>query len=67
MNITQEQFKSIEHFKRMFEVASENVMGLVKNSEIGETELGFELGRIYTDLRQHAMEMSLLLYEIKEQ
>lgn len=67
MNITQEQFKSIEHFKRMFEVASENVMGLAKNSEIGEVELGFELGRIYTDLRQFAMEMSLLLYEIKEQ
>jgi hypothetical protein len=67
MNITQEQFKSIEHFKSMFEYASENVMGLAKNSEIGEIELGFELGRIYTDLRQFAMEMSLLLYEIKEQ
>lgn len=67
MNITQEQFKSIEHFKGMFEVASENVMGLAKNSEINEIELGFELGRIYTDLRQFAMEMSLLLYEIKEQ
>lgn len=51
--ITKEQLRFIDHFERMFDSISTDVkqLGIEEKSDV---EIGFELGRIYANLRdQH--------------
>ena len=51
--ITKEQLRFIDHFERMFDRISEDVKQLC-TEEKSDVEIGFELGRIYANLRdQH--------------
>jgi hypothetical protein len=51
--ITKEQLRFIDHFERMFDSISTDIkqLGIEEKSDV---EIGFELGRIYANLRdQH--------------
>ena len=51
--MTKEQLRFIDHFERMFDSISVDVRQLC-TEEKSDVELGFELGRIYANLRdQH--------------
>ena len=64
--ITQDQLESIEHFKRMFEYQAETVKDLC-NEERDDVVYGFELGKMYSSLRQFFIEMMELESDIKKQ
>ncbi len=64
--ITQEQLEQIEHYKRMFELNADLVRDLC-NSEKDDVVYGFELGKMYSHLRDCFMEMMELESEIRNQ
>jgi hypothetical protein len=64
--ITQDQFETIQHYKRMFEVNAEYIQGLC-SSEKADIIYGFELGKIHSHLRDCFVEMMELETQIKEQ
>jgi hypothetical protein len=64
--ITQEQLEQIEHYKRMFELNA-NLVRDVCNSEKDDIVYGFELGKMYSHLRDCFMEMMELENEIRNQ
>lgn len=64
--ITHEQLEQIEHFKRMFEMNAELVEKL-GNSEKDDIVYGFELGKMYSHLRDCFVDMMELESEIRNQ
>lgn len=64
--ITQEQLQYIEHYKRMFEMNAERIKNLC-SGEKDDVVYGFELGQMYTNLRDCFVEMLELEGEIKNQ
>lgn len=64
--ITHEQLESIEHYKRMFELNAENIQQLC-NSENDDIVYGFELGKMYSHLRECFVDMMNLEDEIRKQ
>ena len=64
--IDQEQFDDISHYKRMFELNAEYIQGLC-SSEKDDIVYGYELGKMYTHLRQCFVDMMDLECKIKEQ
>ena len=64
--ITQEQFETIEHYKRMFELNAENVQRLCDSGK-DDIVYGFELGKMHAHLRDCFINMMKLEDEIKEQ
>lgn len=64
--ITQEQLKQIQHYKTMFELNAEFVRDLC-NSEKDDIIYGFELGKMYSHLRDCFTQMMLLESEIRNQ
>lgn len=64
--ITQKQLEQIEHYKRMFELNADLVRDLC-NSEKDDVVYGFELGKMYSHLRDCFTEMMELESEIRSQ
>lgn len=64
--ITQEQLETIEHYKRMFELNAETIQQLC-NSEKDDVVYGFELGKMYSHLRDCFVNMMELEDEIRRQ
>ena len=64
--LTQDQLDDLEHFKHMFEHNAELLRGIC-SSEKDDIVYGFELGRMYSSLESNFLEMSKLMYSIKEQ
>ncbi len=64
--ITQEQLEKIEHYKRMFELNANLIQDLC-NSEKDDVVYGFELGKMYSHLRDCFTEMMELESEIRNQ
>jgi hypothetical protein len=57
--ITKEQLRFIDHFERMFDSISTDVKQLCIE-EKSDVQIGFELGRIYANLRdQHIAAVSI--------
>lgn len=64
--ITQEQLEKIEHYKRMFEMNADLVRELCE-AEKDDVVYGFELGKMYSHLRECFIEMDELGSEIRNQ
>lgn len=64
--ITKEQFESISHYKRMFELNAENIKELC-DSEKDDIVYGYHLGQIQYHLRDCFVEMMELEDEIRNQ
>ena len=64
--ITQEQLEDIEHYKRMFEHNAEAIQYLC-SVERDDIVYGFELGQIYTHLRECYIKMMELEGQIRQQ
>ncbi len=64
--ITQEQVEEINYFKRMFEVNADLIQDLC-NTETDSIKIGFELGKIHSNLRNHFMEIMELEDKINNQ
>jgi len=64
--ITEEQLEAIAHYKRMFEANADELKGLCK-SEQSDIVYGFELGQMYSHLRECFFEMIELEENIKKQ
>lgn len=64
--ITKTQFEIIQHYKRMFEVNADLVKDLC-NGEKDDIVYGFELGQMYSHLRDCFFEMMQLEDEIRKQ
>jgi uncharacterized glyoxalase superfamily protein PhnB len=64
--ITPEQLKAIEYYKQMFEFSANQIYAL-SNSEKDNVAHGFELGLIYSRLKQSLMDITELNEKIKEQ
>ena len=64
--ITQEQLETLQHYTRMFELNADLVKDLC-NNEKDDVVYGFELGKIYTHLRECFTEMYDLEQEIIKQ
>lgn len=64
--ISQEQLEQIEHYKRMFQLESENIKHLC-SSERDDIVYGFELGKIHSHLSDCFMNMMELESKIQDQ
>lgn len=64
INITAEQFETIEHYQRMFRLNSEIVQGLC-SEEQDDIVYGFELGKMYSRLEDCFMGMMKLTDDIR--
>lgn len=64
--VTQEQIEKIEHYKRMIEVNAELIKDLC-NVEKDDIVYGFELGKLYSHLRQCFMDMTEFENQIRSQ
>ncbi len=64
--ITEDQLETINHYKKMFDINSDRIQELC-NSEKDDIVYGFELGMIYSHLRECFMEMGKLEDKIKRQ
>lgn len=64
--IDQDQLEEISRYRRMFETNAEYIQGLC-TSEKDDIVYGFELGKIYTNLRECFINLMDLECEIKEQ
>lgn len=64
--ITKEQLEDIAHFKRMFELNADLVRDLC-NSEKDDIVYGFELGKMYSHLRDCFVNMMALESDIINQ
>lgn len=64
--ITHDQLETIEHYKRMFEINA-NLISELCNSEKHDIVYGFELGKMYSHLRECFFNMSKLEDEIRKQ
>lgn len=64
--ITQEQLEEINFFKRMFELNADLIQDLC-NTENDSIKIGFELGKIHSNLRNHFMEIMELENKIINQ
>jgi hypothetical protein len=62
--ITQEQFESIQHFKRMFDSQSDLILEITKE-EKPDILIGFELGKLYNYQRDCYIQMMELETQIK--
>lgn len=65
--ITQEQINLIGHFKRMIELNCELLKHLCDDSTKNRLEIGFELGKIYSNLNFCHNEMIDFEIEIRDQ
>lgn len=64
--ITQEQLDAIRHHKNMFEVNADVVKNLC-NGEKDDIVYGFELGKMYSNLRECFLLMMELENQIRKQ
>ena len=64
--VTQDQIEKIEHYRRMFDVNAELVKDLC-NVEKDDIVYGFELGKMYSHLRECFFNMTTLEDEIRSQ
>jgi len=64
--ISQEQLEQIEHFRRMFELNANLIKDLCSD-EKSDVVYGFELGKMYTHLRECFVDMVHLESEIRKQ
>jgi hypothetical protein len=64
--ITQEQFEQIQHYMRMFQLNSELISDIC-SSEKDDVVYGFELGKMYSNLRDCFVEMMELEGKIRNQ
>ena len=64
--ITREQLETIEHFRNMFSVNADEIKELC-NTERFDIVYGFELGQMYSHLRECFFEMIELEENIKKQ
>lgn len=64
--ITKEQLRFIDHFERMFDSISVDVKQLC-TEEKSDVELGFELGRIYANLRDQHLHFVGITSDIRNQ
>lgn len=64
--ITQEQIEDIEHIKRMFNLNAERIEKLC-SVERGDIQYGFELGQIYSHLKEMFISTDNLLEELSGQ
>ena len=64
--ITKEQVRELEHYKEMFNSTSEQIEKLC-SEEKSDVEYGFEMGRIYANMRSQYLHMYSLMSTIKNQ
>lgn len=64
--ITKEQLRFIDHFERMFDSISVDVKQLC-TEEKSDVEIGFELGRIYANLRDQHLHCVGITSDIRNQ
>tara|TARA_R110000868_G_scaffold176916_5_gene415000 strand:+ start:11000 stop:11215 length:216 start_codon:yes stop_codon:yes gene_type:complete len=64
--ITPEQFRDLQHYNRMFEHHADGVSQLC-DEERSDIEYGFTLGKLHSNLRDHYLDMSILLTKIVDQ
>jgi len=64
--VTQEQLADIEHYRRMFDYTADQILDLC-NGEKDDVVYGFELGRVYSHLKDHFMNMFELTNTIRDQ
>jgi len=62
--ITQDQFLSLKHYNRMFELYS-GIIEDISSKGHDELSLGFELGKLHGDIRDSFLSMAELLNNIK--
>lgn len=66
LTITHDQFQQYVHCRRTFELNSQEIMQLC-SSEQDDVTIGFELGRIYSHLRECHSKMLEIETEISNQ
>ena len=64
--ITKEQVRELEHYKEMFNSASEQIKEMC-SEERSDVEYGFEMGKMYANLRGQYLSMYSLMSTIKNQ
>jgi len=63
--ITQEQFMSLGHYNRMFEHYSDTIQHIISKGHDDDISLGFELGKLHSDIRDSFISMMQLMDDIK--
>ncbi len=64
--LTEDQLESLTHHKRMFDNFSDVINDLCAEQK-DDINIGFELGKIYSYLKDNYIDMDSLITEIKEQ
>lgn len=64
--LNEEQFESLEHYKRMFELNADKIAKLCE-AERDDVVYGFHLGEMHSHLRDCFMEMMKILNKIRDQ
>jgi len=64
-NITHDQFMSLGHYNRMFEHYSETIQRIISKGHDDDISLGFELGKLHSDIRDSFISMTELMDNIK--
>ena len=64
-NITHDQFMSLGHYNRMFEHYSETIQDIISKGHDDDISLGFELGKLHSDIRDSFISMMQLMNDIK--
>jgi hypothetical protein len=63
--ISREQFLSLGHYNRMFEHYSETIQDIITKGHDDDISLGFELGKLHSDIRDSFISMMQLMDDIK--